>query len=72
LYLTYVAIWFGLALIPHAMMPASGIFNIVFLKIIITAAFLVLWIIGLTGANNAEEKPIPLLGGVAQSVFAFI
>jgi uncharacterized membrane protein len=72
LYLTYLAIWFGLTLASHSFIQYTGIFTVYLLKIVITLTFLVLWVIGLNAANNAEEKPIPVLGSVAQSVFAFI
>lgn len=31
--------------------------------------FLILWIIGLINAANAEEKPLPVLGNKAQDIF---
>jgi len=31
--------------------------------------FLVLWIMGLIGAINGEEKPMPLIGAKAQEIF---
>jgi uncharacterized membrane protein len=72
LYLTYLAIWFGLILMPASVTLSVGVFTIYLFKLAITAFFLVLWVIGLTAANNAEEKPIPLFGHVAQKVLAFI
>jgi len=72
LYLTYLAIWFGLTLVPASVTLSVGVFTIYLLKLAITAFFLVLWVIGLTAANNAEEKPIPVFGHVAQKVLAFI
>jgi uncharacterized membrane protein len=72
LYLSYIAIWFGLTLISHsAGIPGEAI-KFYYLKIAVTIAFLVLWVIGLNGANNSEQKAIPLFGRVAQSVFFFI
>jgi len=72
LYLTYLAIWFGLALMPPSVVQSAGLLSIYIFKIVITAFFLVLWVMGLTAASNAEEKPIPLFGSVAQRVLAFI
>jgi uncharacterized membrane protein len=72
LYLTYVAVWFGLSLIPASMNQYSGIISISVLKILITLVFIVLWIIGLTGAAKGEQKPIPVLGNLAQTVFSAI
>jgi uncharacterized membrane protein len=39
---------------------------------IINAGLFVIWIIGLIGAINGDQKPIPLIGDKAQSVFAGI
>ena len=44
----------------------SGVFWIV------RAGLFVLWIIGLIGAINGEQKPIPLIGDRAQSMFSGI
>jgi len=72
LYLTYLAIWFGLTLVSHTFVQYTGVFTIYLLKIVITLVFLVLWFIGLNAATNSEEKPIPVFGHLAQSVFSFI
>ncbi|MDF2433042.1 MAG: hypothetical protein JWP44_2673 [Mucilaginibacter sp.] len=72
LYLIYVAIWFGLSLAPPSVIQHSGIFSVYILKILITIIFVVLWVIGLTGAANGEQKPIPLVGNVAQKIFSSI
>lgn len=39
---------------------------------VINAGLLILWIVGLIGAINGEQKPIPLIGDKAQSVFSGI
>ncbi len=72
LYLTYLAIWFGFMLIPAPVKLSFNIYIIDLFKIILIASFLSLWIIGLKAANNAEEKPIPIFGGLAQKMLAFI
>jgi len=34
--------------------------------------FIILWVIGLTGAINGEERPIPVIGNLAQVMFSKI
>ena len=72
LYLTYLAIWFGLTLLPGHAIEQSALFNIYNLKITVTMLFLGLWVYGLNAATNAQEKPIPVIGPAAQHIFAFI
>jgi uncharacterized membrane protein len=72
LYLTFLAIWFGLYLVPASVVQSTGIFTIYFVRAFLTVVFFALWLIGLNAANHAEERPIPILGDVAQSVFSFI
>jgi uncharacterized membrane protein len=71
MYLTYLAFWFGLTLVPASAI-STGVFTVFYLKILVTVVFLVFWLIGLNAATNAEEKPIPLFGHVAQKVLSFI
>jgi uncharacterized membrane protein len=72
LYLSFIAIWFALSLFPVSMIPATGLLSVLNLKIVAIAGFLGLWFTGFNAASKAEEKPIPVLGSVAQHVFAFI
>ncbi|MDN5284844.1 MAG: hypothetical protein JWR38_1118 [Mucilaginibacter sp.] len=39
---------------------------------VINVGLIVIWVIGLIGAINGEQKPIPLIGEKAQSVFSGI
>lgn len=43
-----------------------------FLNIFVWIAMLVLWIMGLIGAINAQENPVPVLGEFYQRTFTFI
>ena len=72
LYLCFLLVWFGLSLVPAPMVLQSGILTVSNLKFFVVALFLALWLSGLSAASNAEEKPIPVLGNLAQNVFAFI
>jgi uncharacterized membrane protein len=72
MYLSYLAIWFSLTIASQSLGAYATPGALVYCKFIITAIFLVFWVIGLNAANNAEEKPIPVFGKVAQRVLAFI
>jgi uncharacterized membrane protein len=72
LYLTFLAIWFGLSMVPATIIQQSAILNIETLKLTVVTAFLGLWIYGLNAATNAEEKPIPVIGPAAQYMFSFL
>jgi uncharacterized membrane protein len=39
---------------------------------VVKVGLLILWIIGFIGAINGEQKPIPLIGEKAQSIFSGI
>ena len=72
MYLAFMVIWFGLSLFPASILPATGLLSVLNLKIVVVMAFLALWFTGFNAASKAEEKPIPVLGSLAQYVFAFI
>jgi uncharacterized membrane protein len=72
LYVTYLAFWFGMALVPASAIQSTGFLSVDAIKLVVTGLFLVFWVIGLNAANNSEEKPIPVFGYVAQNVFSFI
>lgn len=46
--------------------------SLFFVTWILGIALLVLWVIGLIGAFNGEEKPIPVVGPLFQQWFQFI
>jgi uncharacterized membrane protein len=41
-----------------------------FLGLVVALALLVFWVLGLISAINGEEKPLPLIGELAQKWFA--
>jgi uncharacterized membrane protein len=43
-----------------------------FLMPVVWIGVLILWILGLIGAVNGEEKPVPLVGAFYQKTFTFI
>jgi uncharacterized membrane protein len=47
-------------------------FFLAFLPGILGIALFVLWIIGLIAAINGQEKPVPVIGNMAQEIFAGI
>jgi len=72
LYLSYLVIRFGMALFLGPVWPYTGLFSFYNLMMLVNVVFIVLWVIGLVGATNAEKKPIPFFGKLAQKLFAAI
>lgn len=72
LFTTYLAFRFGLTLFLRDILDSTGIFTLTNLTGLIDVSFVILWVIGLMGAINGEEKPIPLLGRPAQNLFSNI
>ncbi len=72
LYLSYIAIRYGiLPILAHAGM-LTGILAPFNVAMLVNVTFIVLWAIGLVGASKGQEKAIPFLGRTAQLVFAAI
>ena|ERR1700740_2916924 len=69
LYLSYVALRFGVLLILDKAGILGGIFSFGYLVIVLNALFIAFWTIGLATANAGKEKPIPVIGKAAQYVF---
>jgi len=61
----------ALQLVAYMLILPLKIFG-AFLIPVVAIAIFVLWIIGLIGAINAEEKPVPVLGEHYQKWFTFI
>jgi len=70
LYISYVAIRYGLSLFFGMIGLPTGIFSLYYFIVPVNLGFIVLWIIGLNGAINGEKKPIPLFGQQAQNIFS--
>lgn len=70
LHITYMVIIFGLPFLLGSFWTLDGIFSLAYFTRLLDFAFFVLWIIGLIGAINSEQKPIPLLGERAQVLFS--
>jgi uncharacterized membrane protein len=62
-------LWFVLSFILGIIMVSTGIFSLYYLFRIVQLGLFVLWIIGLIGAINGEQKPIPGIGERAQTMF---
>jgi uncharacterized membrane protein len=70
LHIISFVVYFALNIVLGFMIFMGGIFFVFHTIIwVVQAGFLVLWIIGLMGAINGEEKPIPLIGARAQTMF---
>jgi uncharacterized membrane protein len=73
LHIVAVVVYFGLNILLGFMIFAGGIFFVFHWIIwLVQAGLFVLWIIGLIGAINGEQKPIPVIGDKAQTMFSGI
>ena len=72
LYITYVATRYGLLIILDKCGVLNRAFSINNLIVFVNVTFVLMWIIGLIGASTGKEKPIPVLGKVAQVMFQAI
>lgn len=72
LYLSYIALRFGVLLILDKTGILSGIFSFGYLVVFTNVLFVSLWAIGLAGASTGKERRIPIIGNAAQVVFAAI
>lgn len=72
LHLIFMIVRYGLGFVLGAMWLSGGFFSLIYFLWLINVAFFVLWIIGFIGAVNGEEKPIPFIGVMAQTMFAGI
>src|ERR1017187_8600152 len=57
LYISYVAVRFGLHLFLAPFWPIASVFTLFVFTMLINATFIVLWVIGLIGAMSGEKKP---------------
>jgi uncharacterized membrane protein len=74
LYIVTVGIWIVYSFVLSALLFSSfGLFWFAsLLNFVIWAGVFVLWLIGLIGAINGQQKPIPVIGNMAQKMFAGI
>ncbi|WP_295670883.1 hypothetical protein [uncultured Mucilaginibacter sp.] len=72
LHIISTGLWILMTFVFGAMFFVGGFWALYYLYRLLELALFVLWIIGLIGAINAEEKPIPLIGKMAQGMFAGI
>lgn len=72
LYISYLTIRFSVLLFLGHVWPVTGMLSLYNFMMLINVTFIGLWVIGLVGAMNGEEKPIPFFGKQAQLVFAAI
>jgi uncharacterized membrane protein len=72
LYITYLFFRYGLSFFLSAVGFPVFLLSMVYYVFLVNATFIILWLIGLNGASNAQLKPIPVLGRVAQNIFSRI
>lgn len=70
LHIVYMIVILGLPFLLGAFWNLDGIFSLAYFTRLLDFAFFVLWIVGLIGAINSEQKPIPILGQRAQFLFS--
>jgi uncharacterized membrane protein len=73
LHIVAFAVWFVLSVVFGAILFSTGVFASYYLfrllQWIVDIGLLILWIIGIIGAANGEQKPIPVIGPMAQKMF---
>ena len=72
LYLSYIAVRYGIVPILSATGVLGGIFSPFNVIALVNVTFVAFWLVGLIGASKGQQKAIPLLGRAAQVVFAAI
>ena len=71
-HIVLMVVRYVLGLILVSSIQAGDIATPAYLLDIVDIFFLVIWIIGLIGAINGQEKPIPVIGPPAQKLFSSI
>ena len=69
LYIVSFVLWIVLDMILLSVLLATGLFFIAWVPTLIWIGLFILWLIGLIGAINGEQKPIPIIGPMAQNMF---
>jgi uncharacterized membrane protein len=72
LYITYLIFRYGLLIFLNTFGFPIYLFSSLYYIVLVNSTFIVFWIIGLNAASKAEQKPIPVIGRVAQSIFSGI
>jgi len=72
LFTSYLTVRFGITLVLHGVLNPTGVLSLSHLTGFVDVTFVFLWVVGLVGAINGQEKPIPLLGRAAQNLFSNI
>jgi len=69
-----IALYIVLFIVQIALLAIAPVIGIIFsfLWFIIWIGILVFWIMGLVNAINGNAKPIPLIGGLSEKIFAGI
>ena len=70
LYISYLAVRYGLPAMFGAIGLPTALFSLYIFIVPVNLGFIILWLIGLKGAVNGEQRPIPIVGQQAQIVFS--
>ena len=71
-HIVVTVISWGLSFLFGIIFLSTSFYGIFYVLNIIQLGLFILWIIGLIGAINGQQKPIPLIGDKAQTVFPSI
>ena len=67
-----IVVSWGLTFIFTAVALATGFGSFFYITTIFQVGIFIIWIIGLLGAINGEQKPMPIIGEKAQTMFPSI
>lgn len=67
-----IVVSWGLGFIIGALMLSTGMFSLIYITYIFQIGIFIIWLVGLLGAINGEQKPMPLIGEKAQTMFPTI
>ena len=67
-----IVIGWGVGFVLGILIVSTGIFALIYISYVLQLGILIIWIIGLIGAINGQNKPMPLIGEKAQTMFPSI
>lgn len=67
-----IVLGWGLSFVLGILIVTTGILSLIYISYLVQLAIFIVWLIGLIGAINGQEKPMPIIGEKAQTMFASI
>ena len=71
-HLIFLVVYWGVGFMIGIVVFSTGIVALIYLMYVFYIALFVVWIVGFIGAINGEQKPMPIIGQPAQSIFSSI